>query len=40
MARESLFDGSGYIGFEECLRYEECSKEAYKKVEQMRLMNV
>lgn len=31
MAREGLFDDSGYQGFEECSRYEECSKECFEK---------
>lgn len=30
MAREGLFDDCGYSGFEECSRFEECSKEAYE----------
>lgn len=29
MARQGLMDDSGYQGFEECSRYEECFNEAY-----------
>lgn len=31
MAREGLFDDSGYMGFEECPRYVECCDEAYER---------
>lgn len=34
MAREGLFDDCGYSGFEECSRFEECSKEAYEQAKE------
>lgn len=31
MAREGLMDDTGYRGFNECSRQEECNKEAYEQ---------
>lgn len=31
MSRQGLMDDSGYMGFEECSKYEECFNEAYQQ---------